>query len=98
VTTPFEQPNSAGCRDRFEKAPCRTDDDLKGVCTPQRINTPDFSQPGPPKFNEVEIGVCVALPTPHPFKDYPLLVVVALVVVALVLFNLFRRRTLSDYQ
>lgn len=42
--------------------------------------------------------VCVAAPNPHTMKDYLLVVVAALVVFGLILFNLFRRRTLSDYQ
>lgn len=93
----FEPPNTAGCRDKFDQVPCRTDGDAKGLCTTQLINTPDFSQPGPPKFSDVPTRVCVAAPSTHSVKDYLLVVVAALVVFCLILFNLFRRRTLSDY-
>ena len=41
--------------------------------------------------------VCVAAPSTHSVKDYLLVVVAALVIFCLILFNLFRRRTLSDY-
>jgi hypothetical protein len=93
----MDPPNTAGCREKFDQVACRTDQDEKGTCINQMINTPDFSQPGPPKFKMMPTMVCVAAPVTRSIKDYFLVLVSAVVIFGLVIYNLFRRKTLSDY-
>lgn len=94
----FDPPNTAGCRDKFDEVACRTDADKKGTCISQLINTPDFSVPGPPKFSQVPTRVCVATATAgHSLEDLLAVFATAAIVLGLVVYNMFRRRSLSDY-
>ena len=94
----LDPPDTVGCHDRFDKMSFFTDKDEKGTCVSQMINTPDFSVPGPPTFKVVATLVCVASPRKHAAKDFFAVVGGAFVVFGLIIYNLFRRRTLSDYE
>ena len=85
------------CRDKFEKVACWTDNGHKGKCEKKPVNTPDFSVPGPPKFTVIDTLVCVALPEEHPVRNLLYVVGGTVVALLLVVYNLFRKRSLSDY-
>ena len=55
-------PDTAGCLDKPPGVSCFSDNDKKGVCTAQQMNVPDFSQPGPPRFEQKTVLVCVVTP------------------------------------
>lgn len=90
----FDPPDTAGCKQKFDRVACRTDNNVKGVCTPQMVNTPDFSVPSPPKFTMLQTMVCVATPSVYSWKDFATGCGIALVLCVLVLLKLFRRRAL----
>ncbi len=89
-------PDTLGCREKPERATCLTDDRKKGACAMQSLNTPDFSQPGPPTFKLMDHRVCVANPAQRSVMDLVYLILGVVAVCGLVVYNLFRRRSLSD--
>ncbi|MBS1150080.1 MAG: hypothetical protein H6Q89_1778 [Myxococcaceae bacterium] len=93
----FAPPDTAGCREKFDKVACLTDTGLKGTCHSRPVNTPDFSVPGPPKFKVLPTMVCVATETKYSIKDVLGALLAGAVVFALFIYNMFRRRTLADH-
>ncbi len=97
MKAPPRVPDTAGCQGKAPTLNCRTDSGAKGLCTKQQVNTPDFSQPGPPKFAMVEQLVCVHTPPKYGVGDLVTFFVLALVLVGLVSYNLARKKNLADY-
>lgn len=94
---PYEPPNSRGCRDHFENSPCENDHGDKGTCVSQMINTPDFSVPGPPTFKDVSTPICVGAPAKRSLRDTLFAVGGIALLFSLVVYNMLRRKSLSDY-
>lgn len=95
--TPPQVPDTAGCTSKAPTLKCFTDSGAKGVCEQQQVNTPDFSQPGPPTFSMKEHLVCVAAKPKYDAEDLVTFFIVAIVVVGLVSYNLVRKKDLRDY-
>ena len=89
--------DSKGCRGKVADSPCRNDADLKGTCLSLDLNIPDFSVPGPPTFTMVPTMVCIATKNEHPLEDLLAAVLVAGLLIAGVLYKMFSRRSLADY-